>query len=204
MADDDFGQRQTLTYWKYVGQPQEETAPELPWLLAWLIEILQAFLQGFAAFGEVLLWLLVGAGLSYLIIWFVHNRALLGKPAESPQQVSQLPLTLVGLDIRPETLPEDVVAQARRHFDRAETRLGLSLLYRGALSVLVHREHLEIPTSATEQECLSLASQLPQTAAYDYLQWLTRVWQEMAYAHRTPEPEVTADLCQAWGNLYGQ
>jgi len=204
MAQDDFGQRQTLTYWKYVGVPDASPDRELPWLLEWLIDIVQGFLQGLAGFGEILLWLAVGGVLAYLVLWLLRNRGLLGRPAGPRQQAVELPTTLAGLAIRPETLPADVVAQARHHFARGEIRAGMGLLYRAALSALVHRDHLQIPLSATEGECLLLARQVQAPASQAYLQRLTGVWQELAYAHRDPDPQLLEQLCRGWKEAYGE
>ncbi|MGD8588750.1 MAG: DUF4129 domain-containing protein [Chromatiales bacterium] len=204
MAEDDFGQRETLTYWKYVGELGETSDQELPWLLKWLIEVFQGFLEGFARFGEILLWLAGGALLAYLVLWFMRNRGLLDRSDPMQQGSSPLPMTLAGLDIRPESLPLDIVAQARQDFARGEIRTGLSLLYRGALSTLVHRDHLVIPVSATEGECLGLAGQVQRTERQAFLQRLTRVWQAQAYAHRAPDPQLLEELCQGWGEAYGE
>ena len=204
MAEDDFGQRETLTYWKYVGEQGDTPEPELPGLLEWLIDIVQGFLRGFAMFGEILLWLTAGGVLAFLIVWLLRNRGLLGDSIAPRRQADTLPMTLAGLDIRPETLPADVVTEARRQFARGEIRVGLSLLYRGALSILVHRDHLEIPASATEGECLRLAKQVQSAERQAYLQRLTGVWQELAYAHRVPAHQVVEQLCQGWGVAYGK
>lgn len=204
MAEDDFGQRETLTHWRYVGEQSEATEQELPWLLEWLLEILQGFLQGFAALGEFLMWLVLGAVLAYLSVWFMQNRALLGGYSGRQHSLQPLPMTLAGLDIRLETLPQDIVTEARRHLSLGEVRTALSLLYRGALSALVHKERLQIPASATEGECLQLARQLQAPSKYAYLERLTRVWQEMAYAHHPPDPAEAERLCQDWGDAYGE
>ncbi len=118
--------------------------------------------------------------------------------------MNPLPLTLAGMDIRPESLPQDIVTEARRSFSLGEARIALSLLYRGMLSHLVHKECLQIPASATEGECLQLASQLQQPSKYAYLQQLTQAWQEMAYAHRPPDPEEAERICQEWRGVYGE
>jgi hypothetical protein len=172
--------------------------------LKWLIEVFQGFLEGFARFGEILLWLAGGALLAYLVLWFMRNRGLLDRSDPMQQGSSPLPMTLAGLDIRPESLPLDIVAQARQDFARGEIRTGLSLLYRGALSTLVHRDHLVIPVSATEGECLGLAGQVQRTERQAFLQRLTRVWQAQAYAHRAPDPQLLEELCQGWGEAYGE
>jgi hypothetical protein len=150
------------------------------------------------------MWIVAGAALAYLIVWFVKNRGLLSGYPEQRRSEHLSTLTLVGLDIRPETLPKVVETEARHYFSRGDARTALSLLYRGALSALVHKERLQIPASATEEECLQMARQLQQPAAYAYLQWLTQVWQEMAYAHHPPDPAEAERLCQGWGGVYGE
>jgi hypothetical protein len=204
MEADDFGQPETLTYWKYLGEQDEivERAPS--GLLEWLFEVLQGFFQGFATLGEVLLWLAAGAGLAYLIWWFLRNRGLLGD-FDTPQRNSpELPMSLAGLDIRPQNLPRDIVTEASRLFSLGEARAGLSLLYRGALSTLVHRDQLQIPMSATEAECLHLAGRFQSAERQRYLQHLTRLWQAQAYAHRTPDAQELERLCRGWGEAYGE
>ncbi len=58
---------------EYAGKQSEAAERNLPWLLEWLIVIIQGFMQGFAAFGEVLMWLAAGTLLAYLIVWFAQQ-----------------------------------------------------------------------------------------------------------------------------------
>ena len=64
------------------------------------------------------------------------------------------------LDIRPESLPDDIGAAARALWDRGEHRAALALLYRGLLSRLAHVHRLPIRDSSTEGDCLALAARI--------------------------------------------
>ena len=61
------------------------------------------------------------------------------------------------LDIRPESLPDDIGAAALAVWERGEQRAALALLYRGLLSRLVHAHGVPIRASSTEGDCLALA-----------------------------------------------
>ena len=75
-------------------------------------------------------------------------------------------------------------------------REALSLLYRGALSDLVHRRGVELLASHTELEALQLAAKRVDPDRSAYLQTLVRTWRECAYSRRAPgrtEVESLAD-----------
>lgn len=203
MQEDDFGERESQTSWKYIGQTEDEEM-ELHWLLEWLIDIIKGFTQGFAAVGEVLMWLALGALIVYLVVWFVRNRSLLDRITEKKLNQRQVPLAMMGLDIRPETLPSDIAAEAARLLRQGQQRAALSLLYRGSLSALVHQHQLDIPGSATEGECLELARQVLAQQGFGYLEALTHAWRELAYGHQAPELQQTEQLCHSWKQVYGE
>ena len=103
-----------------------------------------------------------------------------------------------GLDLRPEALPPDVVAAARRRFTAGDAAGALSLLYRGALVHLVRGLGLQVPASATEGECERIArAALDADLAGDFA-LLTRAWVFCAYAREAPPPETFAELCLRW------
>jgi hypothetical protein len=70
-------------------------------------------------------------------------------------------------------------------------REALGLLYRGALSDLVHRRGVELLACHTELEALQLAIRRVDPERSAYLQTLVRVWRECAYSKSAPgRPEV--------------
>jgi hypothetical protein len=72
-----------------------------------------------------------------------------------PEGDRPLPETVFGLDIRPESLPDDIPAAAWAAWESGDPTAALALLYRGALACLVHRDNLEIAPSWTESDCLA-------------------------------------------------
>jgi hypothetical protein len=99
------------------------------------------------------------------------------------------------LDIRPETLPDDVGATARRLWDRGEQRPALALLYRGLLSRLVHVHAVPIRDSSTEGDCLALAALYLTAGGREYTAHLVSIWQRAVYGHDRADTSIVHALC---------
>jgi hypothetical protein len=200
LADDAFGKRETETYWEYVGGSGDDSA----FSFDLLIDFFAGFFQGIARVGEVLLWVggaLLLVFLAYRIArnrqWLQPGLALLGKKA------SARPAELFGLDVRPESLPADLVGEALALLQRGRHRAALSLLYRGSLTRLIHAPGMEIPVGATEGECLRLVRAGRPEGEADFFRHLTRSWLRMAYGHLPPAAGRIEALCRDWRTLYG-
>ena len=102
------------------------------------------------------------------------------------------------LDIRPESLPADVGAAARRLWDQGAHRAALALLYRGVLSRLAHVHRVPIRDSTTEGDCMALAAQHVTAARHAYVVQLVTVWQRAVYGGRPAEQDDVYELCQAF------
>jgi uncharacterized protein DUF4129 len=101
---------------------------------------------------------------------------------EPPAEPYRPPPALFGMDLAPQNLPTDVAAAAAALAREGKLREALSLLYRGALSDLVHRRGVELLASHTEAEVLSLSPQENR----NFLKELIDAWRRCAYANRTP------------------
>lgn len=146
----------------------------------------------------VLVVALVGLGL-YLLIRF--HAARLGRLREG--EAFEAPEAVAGLDVRPESLPPDVPAEAMTRFRAGDPRGGLALLYRGALAALIHRHRLAIPASATEGDCLRAARPVLDEGAGEALHRLTAAWVRMAYRGEAPEEAAMEALCGSWRAAFG-
>ena len=175
---------------------------------AWL-----KWLEGFFAWlneaGRVLVWVLGGIAVVLVLLavkrWLdVRGDALLRARLDLPTHVRDL-------DIRPESLPDDVGAAAwqrwRAATDWEARRAALSLLYRGALSRLVHVHGVPIRGSSTEGECVTLARVAfartgDETAAERarYVGQLVEVWQRAVYGLRAPSDNTVQALCLQFGS----
>ncbi len=204
MQEDDFGQRETHTAWKYVGQAEVDDIEDPHWLLEWVIDLVKGFTQGFARVVEWLIWLALGGLIVYLVSWLLRNRFLLERFTPNTRRQRQIPAVMLGLEIRPESLPEDIPVEALNLLGKGAHRSALSLLYRGSLSMLVHQYQLKIPDSATEGECLDLAREALGKQGFAYLTALTRSWRRLAYGHHPADLQETEQLCHGWKQAYGE
>lgn len=106
-------------------------------------------------------------------------------------------------DLRPESLPADVVSVARARFAAGDPAGALSLLYRGALVELGRRFGVRLPASATEGECERIASSALEGALAQDFARLARAWLYCAYARRPPSGEEFERLCSSWSAGWG-
>jgi hypothetical protein len=191
LAAEEFQRYEMQSFWlpKEREQAQPEDEPDLDWLVM-LGQIL-------ARIAEAALWLALAAAvillLAYRSRWLPWLRGLRRERTEY-----EPPETLFGLDLRPESLPNDVAAEALRLWHAGRARESLSLLYRASLAALIGEDALELRASDTEGDVLQLARQRLEPRRSGYLERLTRAWQELAYAHRTPAPSEAEALCADW------
>ncbi|MDQ2515487.1 DUF4129 domain-containing protein, partial [Pseudomonas aeruginosa] len=152
---------------------------------------------------EVLLWALLFSAV-FLLVWryrewlrlFVGN---LGLPQRARREA---PTVMFGLDLSPESLPDDIAGNAERLWNE-KPREALGLLYRGLLSRLLHDYRLPLKGSHTEGEVLRLVEGLEQQRPLlHYSQLLTAQWQALAYGHRLPADDARRRLCDGWRSLF--
>ena len=123
---------------------------------------------------------------------------------DEPAGRGPLPDAIFGLDIRPESLPDDVPGAAWNAWERGDPALALGLLYRAAIAFLVSREGLPVRESWTEGDCVDFVQRKDRRDRADYFARLTRAWQTTAYAHRPPSTDEARALCTAWGQVFGE
>jgi hypothetical protein len=155
---------------------------------SWLADLLGSLSAGM----RVAMWVVLATG---LILVLLRLRDALRR-REAPDTLAGLPPSHVGsLDIRPESLPADIAAAARALWQRGEVRSALSLLYRGALSRLVHVHGVPIRAASTESDCLALAAQRLPVVSHQFLAELITAWQAVAYAQRELSAGEWEALC---------
>ena len=155
----------------------------------WLVEMVRWMSEA----GRGLMWLLGAIAIALLIVfawrWMrVHADAAAGRVAVLP------PSHVNDLDIRPDSLPDDIAGTARALWQRSEQRAALSLLYRGALSRLVHDHGIAIRSASTEGECVVLARAALPAAGSAFFERLVGAWQIAVYAARWPDAASVAAL----------
>ena len=102
------------------------------------------------------------------------------------------------MDVRPDSLPDDIISEARKLWQQDDHRGALSLLYRGALIRLINQEKVRLEDSHTEGDVLKHAAKILSESKQFYLKTLTHQWQTIAYAHRIPDSEIMQSLFDSW------
>jgi hypothetical protein len=152
-----------------------------------------------ARLSAPLLWVIAAVAVVLLL------RAALKRLAEEPfpqRRTERAPERLLGLDLRPESLPDDIPGTAAELWRSGQSAAALSLLYRGALARLAG-EGLKLRESFTEDDCLRSAQAALAPARVGFFGDLTRAWKLVAYAHRAPETSDAEHLWTGWGEHFG-
>jgi hypothetical protein len=160
----------------------------------------QSWLQWFAALGRFLSdlsrFLVYGGALVMVALLAVSARHLVQLRNSNRRLRTASAVSHVrDLDVRPESLPEDVGAAAWALWQAGHVKAALSLLYRGALSRLIHRHGVPIQSSSTEGECLQLAKARIAPAAHRYLTQVVRAWEANTYGGRSLSSAMGEALC---------
>lgn len=167
--------------------------------------------EGFVAAAsvlEILLWLAVLALIGFVFYRYRHWLAaqfVRIKPTPAPKAK---PVTLFGMDVTRESLPEDISTNALKLLQAGDMRAALALLYRASLFHLVH-SGVEIHDGHTERECAELmrehfAKNSAAQTRVAYFVALTREWQRLAYGHLLPSAEKAQYLCANWNSCWLQ
>jgi hypothetical protein len=176
-----------IDWWQTEGEPERAPDTQADDLL-WLADAVR-----------ILMWVLAVS----LVLWLVwHYRDWLREVLPGPARPR--PATEVaGLDIRPESLPDDIPTAVRRALADGNQRAALGLLYRATLSNLVQRRHLPLHRGTTEQECLQLLrEQLHDQQALQLMEQLTPLWIETAWAHRPADRSQVEACLEQWQRTF--
>ncbi|MFN3713406.1 MAG: DUF4129 domain-containing protein [Alcanivoracaceae bacterium] len=149
---------------------------------------------------RALLWVLVISAVLYGL-WH-YRRWLASLPAR--WRPAPPPVTHIGgLDIRPESLPDDIAADVMEHIHSGDLRQAVSLLYRATLSRLASDGQMLLLPGATEQEALQhCRDQHQDRAGVALLATITPLWISTAWAHRPPAADSLRTLVQHWSDHF--
>ncbi len=199
LAGDAFHDRDVISVPRFVLDwsldPDEDADSEMPaWIegffawLAWFIAVLSETVL--VAFGVV--------AIGYALYRYRDEIRRLLDAGSREGAFEPIPQTLAGLDVRPESLPEDVVAAGLVAWREGRAREAMALLYRASLSALVRDRRVALSAGATERDCLRAVAEAVEEACARYFAGLTRAWQLTAYAHRQPTDRDFERLCEEW------
>lgn len=201
MAEPMFNRFKKVETLKYIGDINEQKTPQNADYF-WLTDAFEAIGKTLAFIFEMGLWILVLIAVFLLVKY--RERLNLGF-FKKPQTIVKPPETLFGLDLREESLPDNVAQQAMLLYQQQDYRAAMALLYRATLAYLVRHYKFDLKQGATEGDCLTLVTKelsLPSQNEVDYFIELTRAWQQTAYAHRIVSLEQMELLCKNWSVYY--
>jgi hypothetical protein len=160
--------------------------------------------SGFSIFqilGQLLFWavtLAVVVGLAVLIYKNRHIFTARGRLANREKFPQPKARTLMGMNVAPETLPDDIAKAARDAWNSGHSQKALSLLYRGSLCWLIERENLPVHESDTEGDCVRHATLMQNRQHSEYFSELTNHWIRLVYAKRLLHDDEVSRLCDEW------
>ena len=144
---------------------------------------------------------LMWAALVFLAAWLAVylTRAYQNRDTDGGAAEKFVPPTHVrNLDIRPESLPQNIGKAARALWDRGDHRAALSLLYRGLLSRLTHVHKVPIKDSTTEGDCLLLLPGRVTPATSEYSARLVDAWGGFVYGGTEAPANAIHELCDGF------
>ena len=194
LEDKDFGGEKTSDTWRLKDFKMDKDDDNMD--LAWVEDIVRSL----ANVMEVLLW----AGIIMLVLFLILRISQAIAPQDNKATKRTVPAVISGLDIRPQSLPDDVAASARQLWIEGRYRDAMSLLYRGTVSSLVHAYEIELSEGSTEGDVILAAQPRLRDETQQYLAHVTRAWQSIAYAHRQPHDTEAMPLFEHWQSHFGQ
>jgi hypothetical protein len=187
LADEE--KKNILQWIKDKEKEKEREVSATPKWLRWLWSLFSWLAQT----SRILLWTVIGALVAIVVIFLL--RIFRDIPVNTKSSITQLPTHVRDLDIRPESLPDDIGAAAWQLWQQQQHRGALSLLYRGLLSRLVHQHAVPIKDSSTEMQCMELARSHLQTLQLEYVARALKTWQFAIYGAKLPTSEEVQMLC---------
>lgn len=149
--------------------------------------------------GTVLFYVILAVVIGALVWLIVKNRHIFSFSGRSGrEQQAAKTREVMGMNVTPESLPDDVASAARAAWRDGNYQLALSFLYRGSIAWFVHRAQLPIEESDTEGDCLRRVQELGDPRYAGYFSGLTDAWILTAYGKQQPDDHTMVNLCDDW------
>lgn len=194
LADPEFGHEGRRRTPVYVGPTWNPKPREIKGRdFSWLLELQQLIANGARAIAWTAA-IFAALFALYYIARHLRLRGFWNLRQERPQ-------FLFGLDVRPESLPDDVGGTAAGLVEAGRMREALSLLYRGSL-VRFMDDGIEFLQGDTEGDCMRRVMSASGVARKDYFARLVAAWQQLAYGHREVPVETARALARGWSAAF--
>lgn len=159
--------------------------------------------EALAMIVQVVGWTILAALLTAVVVLTLRAIGWIEwKRSGADERAREQPTHLFGLDLRPQSLPQDIGAAALALWRAGDAVGAMGLLYRAAISRLVEFEALELEKSDTESDCLRRAQKLGEGTRLVYFREVTRAWLVCAYSPKRPSDEAAQALCTRWAEEF--
>jgi hypothetical protein len=210
LQGEDFGKDRIERKWRFKNWAEENEDKIPDWMISfgdWLDNNLNmkpfaGMVSSSAAWFKIFLVVAFIALLFYLYRSGYRPFDVLFGRAPKKDKTEPAPEVMFGLDVTPQSLPEDVGAQVMLLWSSKQPREALSLLYRASLSRLIDKHQLAFRPSHTEAECAALVRASGMVSVSAYFSTLTQEWRRLAYGHLLPEATTVESLCAAWSKEF--
>jgi hypothetical protein len=190
--DPNLGGQSTMKMLRWKSSGRQQAKMDLGWL-SWI----GGFFGWMGQSARYLIWLTIALLAGWLGVYLV--RAFRNSRSNAAAADTFVPPTHVrNLDIRPESLPQNIGAAARKMWERGDQRAALSLLYRGLLSRLSHVHRVPILDSSTEGDCLLLLPGRVPAKTSDYASQLVEAWRGFVYGGTEAATPTVYALCDGF------
>ncbi len=190
-AREEMGKKETRKGLEYIGDNVDTDADGFDF--SGIGELIVYLAQTFKILLVLVILILIAMAILHRDKW-LH---LLGI-GDLPKKDEAVIESLFGMDLRPDSLPDDIASSARQLAENNDLRGALSLLYRGVLSILVNHDKLAISSAHTENEILALADSEIKNTRKSYLGQLTNEWIRTAYSQSISTQDLVLSLCDQW------
>jgi hypothetical protein len=195
-ADPNISPERKMSTLKWVDEDEPEQREQASWF-KWL----EGLFSWIGSASRLIVWIVIAVLLALLALFLkrVFRGIELGK---HQPRAPDVPTHVQELDIRPESLPDQIGAAVLALWERNNHRAALALLYRSLLSRLVYTHGVPIRESTTEADCLMLAVPRLRSDVAEYVTKLVRVWQQAVYGAREPAADEVRALCSGFDQKF--
>lgn len=193
MSMDEFQTSETILDWRFNFdlEDEEESGTNELWG-----KVLLKIAHGV----ESLLWLSPILLLIFIVYYRKYWIRYLTKSSKEKQ--TNIPDVLLGVEISPDTLPDDVAQSALQLWRHGDERQALSLLFRASLVKLFLDSNINLSNGLTEQECIATVKNTVANDLSSYFENITNSWIKMAYGHVKPGQDEFSYLCTQWDGYF--
>ena len=189
LEDREFGHQETRNKIVFVGPKWEPSQDAKPLDFSWL----QRLGEIMAHAARAAAWIAGGVAIGFALYYLARYLRLRGFGRVRQTR----PDFLFGLDVRPESLPDDIAGTARSLAREGRLREALSLLYRGAL-VRFMDDGIEFLAGDTEGDCLRRVDTSASVPRRSYFRRIVALWQALAYGHLAVDARDVEALALEW------